>query len=92
MPRCQSSPDISPARSASSVTPLQLHQNLDGLRANATTGLEDARAGRVGGVVVQQVGEGAGLVEQALRLPGRVAVDVSACHDGRRDSRCSGGW
>ena len=48
----------------------------DRLGADPAASLEHAAAGGVGGVVVQQVDERAGLVVQALVRAGVVAVDV----------------
>ena len=47
-----------------------------GLRAGAAAGLEHAAPGRVGGVVVEQLDERAGLVVQALALALVIAVHV----------------
>ncbi len=51
-----------------------------GLGADAAAGLEDAAAGGVVRVMVEEVGEGVGLVEQACLFAGGVAVDVAVGH------------
>nr|WP_246007080.1 hypothetical protein [Actinomadura pelletieri] len=53
-------------------------QQMRRLRADTAADLQDPAPGRVAGPLVQQVGQGVGLVAQSPRLPTRVSVDISA--------------
>ena len=48
--------------------------------AHAAAGFQDAAAGRVSGVRVQQLNQGRGLVLQAGVFPGIVSVNVCVAH------------
>src|SRR2546421_652490 len=53
-----------------------LSRERDGLRADAAAGFENAAAGRIPRVGVEQLGERPGLIAEAFSFARRIAVDV----------------